>query len=535
MSADWYYKKYSDNGLKFSDEVLSRYALSLATKPFVILTGISGTGKSKIAQLFEAPPPASVRAAAPPSAASANQNITFTVTTGMLSSDGRGNFDIADVTRVLEQADQTQFENDRQNIISSNAGDINFPNAYEIGIDTSAISQQVPSIKLLVYGQRARNPLLRIRTKTRRGSSPAWSSQDYFQQNHQVGDVIEIEKVSRGKFRVVTLNNTSAVAQSITNRIQQQSSLVTQCFIPVKSNWVDSTELLGYYNQLTEKYQVTKFLRFLLQARENPDVPHFLILDEMNLSKVEHYFSDFLSCLESRRSDGGNIIQEKIALHGSGSLLETDDPVYDEIPSEVEVPLNLYVTGTVNIDDSTHMFSPKVLDRGNVIEFNDVDLTPPANQGLRLASFPDFYNLKLAAMADFYGLNADVKNVVAQILESLKSDNMHFGYRTLAEIASYIDRSTTHIDTTPNTRFASLDIQILQKVLPKFSGTAAKLERPLKVMIHRLSEPLLPIADLTSKKIQEIDITQTQFPRSLAKLIRMYRVVTTQGFVSFIE
>src|SRR5690606_16709188 len=142
------------------------------------------------------------------------------------------------------------------------------------------------------------------------------------------------------------------------------------------SNWTDSTELFGYYSVLEEKYVLTPLLKFLLTARDYPEKPFFLILDEMNLSKVEHYFSDFLSCLESRiMKENGRIEQEALKLHNYSGYIETSDIYYDLVPEKLDLPLNLYVTGTVNIDETTYAFSPKVLDRANVIEFNEVSVS----------------------------------------------------------------------------------------------------------------------------------------------------------------
>lgn len=104
-------------------------------------------------------------------------------------------------------------------------------------------------------------------------------------------------------------------------------------------------------------------------------VPHFLILDEMNLARVEYYFSDFLSALESGRSadEGLNGLTEaEIDLHAATDSAPADSGQL--IPSTLRLPPNLYVIGTVNMDETTFAFSPKVLDRAFTIEFNEVNL-----------------------------------------------------------------------------------------------------------------------------------------------------------------
>ena len=108
---------------------------------------------------------------------------------------------------------------------------------------------------------------------------------------------------------------------------------------------------------ITNGYMKSNALKLILEAGkpENKDKPFFLILDEMNLSHVERYFADFLSAMESK---------EEIPLHDS-----EDEKI---IPQSIEIPKNLFVIGTVNVDETTYMFSPKVLDRANVIEFSTI-------------------------------------------------------------------------------------------------------------------------------------------------------------------
>lgn len=122
--------------------------------------------------------------------------------------------------------------------------------------------------------------------------------------------------------------------------------------VPVGADWTDNTKILGFYNPLADngkgKYEKSSILRLIELANlpENKDIPFFIILDEMNLSHVERYFADFLSHMETPEFD--------FILDGySGSL---------------KYPKNLFIVGTVNIDETTYMFSPKVLDRANVIE-----------------------------------------------------------------------------------------------------------------------------------------------------------------------
>ena len=171
------------------------------------------------------------------------------------------------------------------------------------------------------------------------------------------------------------------------------------CLVEVKPNWHDSTELLGYYSALSGKYELTDFIRFAYKAEQNKDVPFFLCLDEMNLAPVEQYFAEFLSVLETRKKVENEILtqyllskdrfsncelQKKVLVKEDGDIIEGDKQykmefLYSEKDAEIitylkedglSLPDNLFVIGTVNMDDTTHQFSRKVIDRAFTIEMN---------------------------------------------------------------------------------------------------------------------------------------------------------------------
>ena len=146
------------------------------------------------------------------------------------------------------------------------------------------------------------------------------------------------------------------LAQAFVQWICQDDS--QYCIVPVGADWTNREPLLGYPNALKPEEYVkpdSGVLDLIIQANQsqNLDLPHFLILDEMNLSHVERYFADFLSVMESK---------EEIPLYAEGT-------VQNRVPARLKVPSNLFIIGTVNIDETTNMFSPKVLDRANTIEF----------------------------------------------------------------------------------------------------------------------------------------------------------------------
>ena len=131
--------------------------------------------------------------------------------------------------------------------------------------------------------------------------------------------------------------------------------------IPIRPDWNDGSDLLGYVD-IKGDFKQGPLTKVIEKAEQNPDDPYFVLLDEMNLARVEHYFSDMLSVMESRKWEDGKMV--------------TSTFLSEEIAKrDIKLPTNLYIIGTVNMDETTHPFSKKVLDRANTIEFNRVELS----------------------------------------------------------------------------------------------------------------------------------------------------------------
>ena len=262
-------------------------------------------------------------------------------------------------------------------------------------------------------------------------------------------------------------------------------------------------KLLGFYNPITHKYQSTKTLDFILNAKNNPDIPFFLILDEMNLSHVERYFSDFLSAMESG---------EEIPLYKKENESSSD------IPESIVLPQNIFVTGTVNINETTYMFSPKVLDRANVIEFkpemDDVlsllstdstdDDIKIAESGVAEAFLLLAKKMCKANPADYSAVSFESAKTVLQLLyEKLAQSSFEFAFRTVKEIRRYIIASYELADDKKNFKIESaLDEQIAQKVLPKIHGN--------RKQIGKLLEDLKTCCNAESYPISNAKIAQMQ-------------------------
>lgn len=250
--------------------------------------------------------------------------------------------------------------------------------------------------------------------------------------------------------------------------------------IPVGADWTDNTKILGYFNPLANEgkgeYVKSEILTFLELANENPSIPFFLILDEMNLSHVERYFSDFLSAMESGKP---------ILLYKKPENCEC------AVPEKIMLPENLFVTGTVNIDETTYMFSPKVLDRANVIEFkpemDDIlenlvsdsssDKEETAEPGVAEGFMELANKIRRGIVPDKLKTELEkAKPVLKSIYEILEKSGFEFAYRTAKEIRLYAIASYETCEDKSQFNINSvIDQQIVQKILPKIHGNKKQI------------------------------------------------------------
>lgn len=305
--------------------------------------------------------------------------------------------------------------------------------------------------------------------------------------------------------------------------------------IPVKPNWTSAEDLLGYYNPLDQKYLTTPFLDALFEASRNPEVPYFICLDEMNLARVEYYFADFLSLLEERgnvpeiqlytdteakhvASEIGNLIaliedakikldkpdlnsfldilkdeslnaklHELCGFQESDSLLKYHARLrklissYLSTPSSLKLPPNVRIIGTINMDETTHYLSPKILDRAHIVRFANPLLSDWDQIETELKDFDLDYDMPVNMLASSLGkrehypeFNREdplVRVLVKLVKNYLEPLGIEFGLRTVRQALQYREAMQA---------FGASDILILNniithKVLPKLMFDGEKL------------------------------------------------------------
>lgn len=284
--------------------------------------------------------------------------------------------------------------------------------------------------------------------------------------------------------------------------------------VPVGSNWTESRFILGYRNVLTKEYSSPNSLKLIIKANKNPSEPYMLILDEMNLSHVERYFSDILSSMESG---------EEIYLDSDGT----------DVPNSIEFGNNLIIVGTVNVDETTYVFSPKVLDRANVIEFDNiavadyfegsVDIKPPSGNVDYLQNCMNGFDIRkmnAKEIIDYFNETITNKPIISEltkdlgmIQETMDSIHLSFGFRTIDEILRFMYAAWVYTGKGEYNKWKRFfDAQIKQKILPKIKGNLS------------IKDGLEKLYSLCSEKGYET---------SASKLKTMINTLDKQRYVSF--
>jgi len=401
------------------------------------------------------------------------------------------------------------------------------------------------------------------------------------------------------------------MVESLSRHGVEQSGKIFE-LVPVGPDWTSPKRLLGYRTpfgaertgddgaKTFESYELTDTLRLILRAHhpDSADIPHFLIFDEMNLSHVERYFAPFLSLMEATNILGRNA---SLALIEDGDFRTLSDLLQLHEPDTAEaeaaklllgegrsltLPPNLFFIGTVNVDETTYMFSPKVLDRAHVIELSAVKpshyvsgqdpsamvmLSSPKALGLlqtgirnREASTDQSGN-PAGALDDLKskGFSEQEIGTVREFLlkgmdgcyELLSPVGFPFGYRVLKEVVEFLVTwvdAQLELGATKDIVLANwirgLDLAVLQKVLPKIHGNKRVLGDSLKALSAFLDGGYSgsnPAAKYTLGVGRNVEIpqqdrlvfgaNQARLEKSRKKLDSMQNRLNSTGYVSFVS
>jgi hypothetical protein len=318
--------------------------------------------------------------------------------------------------------------------------------------------------------------------------------------------------------------------------------------VPVRPDWTDSAEVLGY-TDLQGTFQPGPVLEIAHDAAANSDQFCTCIMDEMNLARVEHYFAEFLSRIEDRvpHENGG---------YRTGPLLAQALKEPDAEWSEVVIPENLAIVGTVNMDESTNHFSRKVLDRAFTIELSEVNLAQWNTNGAPVRAVSTWpvrsWNPIKTRLSE---LNNPTDKQLAEInrtIDALQTINtllaplqLQVGYRTRDEVAFYLlhaqEISDAFVDRDGNA-VDPLDLALQMKILPRIIGDGKALKRCLFGLLGWASAGVPLESDDDANSMVEAwetsgrssTLANSKYPRLAARLCLMWqRLEVTDGYTSY--
>lgn len=310
--------------------------------------------------------------------------------------------------------------------------------------------------------------------------------------------------------------------------------------VAVRPDWSDSTDLFGHVD-LNGRFVPGKILEFLSEAQQNTEIPFVLCLDEMNLARVEYYLSDFLSVIETREWMSGKIVTDPLVSEKDFGM---DDEAREKF-GEVRFPENLYIVGTVNMDETTFPFSRKVLDRANTIEFDYVKLVPAWSEGnaggvdSAVMQENGFLRSRYLRLADCAEEDRDYVASVCTELEKingvLRKANAHVGYRVRDEIVFYLlnNREAELLD-----EHAAMDNEILQKILPRIQGSSVSVKSMLCDLFKEIAgdyEGYQTESNNTADRMMDLlrKTGSVRYPKSAMKIAFMVRRFEEDGFTSY--
>ena len=311
----------------------------------------------------------------------------------------------------------------------------------------------------------------------------------------------------------------SKIIRLLADAIQADYTLIS-----VRPDWNDATDLIGYKN-LDDKFIKGQLTKTILKAQQNKNKPHLICLDEMNLARVEYYLSDYLSIIESRKKVGQDIRTDSIV-----EYQENNETI------KLHIPDNIYIIGTVNMDDTTFQLSRKVLDRANTIEFSDVDLDNlffENNEEIEALNISnDFlkttYLKTMDIELEYRDYAKEVNKKIIEINEILKKSQKQFAYRVRDEILFYLVENKKADLLDEDTAF---DYQIMQKILPAINGSEQSVYKVLIDLLNFIFET----NDIETVEEAEnyLETTTVKYENSAKKIIYMLKGYQNDGYVSY--
>lgn len=317
----------------------------------------------------------------------------------------------------------------------------------------------------------------------------------------------------------------SGTGKSKIIRLLADSINADYTLISVRPDWNDATEILGYKN-LDDKFIKGQLTKTILKAKENKNKIYLICLDEMNLARVEYYLSDYLSIIESRKKVGQDIITDNIV-----EYQENNETI------KLHIPDNIYLIGTVNMDDTTFQFSRKVLDRANTIEFSDVDLdnlffenNEEKVESLNVSN--DFlkttYLKTMDIEPEYREYAKEVNKKIIEINEILKKSQKQFAYRVRDEILFYLVENKKADLLDEDTAF---DYQIMQKILPAINGSEQSVYQVLIDLLNFIFET--NDIETVEEAENHLETTTVKYENSTKKIIYMLKGYQNDGYVSY--
>ena len=330
----------------------------------------------------------------------------------------------------------------------------------------------------------------------------------------------------------VILAGTSGTGKTRLVRLFAEAIGANYKLVSVRPDWSDSSDLFGHVN-LKGEFVPGAIIDYIHEAAkpENINIPYFLCLDEMNLARVEYYLSDFLSIIETRHREDGRVVTDEIILDKAASVTY----------GKVILPENLYVIGTVNMDETTFPFSKKVLDRANTIEFSYVDLVPDFSEALEAAEAQnckndflktDYITLMSDTATEDRQFVSDICLELQEINEILQRAQAHIGYRVRDEIVFYMlnNKKAELLDTN-----LAFDNEIMQKILPRIQGSSASIKDMLCELFKKCAGDYTGLSQASvSEQMQVyVETKDCKYKKSAEKICYMMRRFEEDGFTSY--